>query len=32
MTERELDALTEAMLWGGPFEVNDAVIGLYKRG
>jgi hypothetical protein len=32
MTERELDDLTEAMLWGGPFEVNDAIIGLYKRG
>jgi hypothetical protein len=32
MTERELDDLTEAMLWGGPFEVNDAIIELYKRG
>ena len=32
MTERELDRLTEAMLWGGPYEVNDVVIGLYKRG
>src|SRR5262252_9169299 len=32
MTERELDALTEAMLWGGLYEVNDVVIGLYERG
>lgn len=32
MTERELDQLTEAMLWGGPYEVNDTLIGLYKRG
>jgi hypothetical protein len=32
MTERELDELTEALLWGGPFEVNDSVIGLYQRG
>ncbi len=32
MTERELDALTEAMLWGGPYEVNDLIIELYQRG
>jgi hypothetical protein len=32
LTERELDVLTEAMLWGGPYEVNDAVITLYRRG
>jgi hypothetical protein len=32
MTERELDMLADAMLWGGPYEVNDALIALYKRG
>jgi hypothetical protein len=32
MTDRELDELADAMLWGGPFEVNDYVIGLYRRG
>lgn len=32
LTERELDELTQALLWGGPFEVNDVIIQLYKRG
>ena len=32
LTERELDELTEAMLWGGPYEVNDTILELYKRG
>lgn len=32
MTERELDELADALLWGGPYEVNDTVIELYKRG
>ena len=32
LTEHELDTLTDALLWGGPFEVNDAVIALYQRG
>ncbi len=32
LTERELDDLTEALLWGGPFDVNAAVMALFKRG
>jgi len=32
VTERELDQLTEALVWGGPFDVNAAIMGLYKRG
>ncbi len=32
LTEPELDALTEALLWGGPFDVNSAIMGFFKRG
>jgi len=32
MTEPELEALTDALLWGGPANVNDAIIELYHRG
>ena len=32
LTEPELEVLTEAILWGGPFDVNAAVMGLFKRG
>jgi hypothetical protein len=32
MTEPELDALTDAMLWGGPSEVNVVVSTLFRRG
>ena len=32
LTERELDILTEALLWGGPFEVNAAIMRFFKRG
>jgi hypothetical protein len=32
LTERELDRLTEALLWGGPFDVNAAIMGFFKRG
>lgn len=32
LTERELDQLTEALLWGGPFDVNGTILGLFKRG
>jgi hypothetical protein len=32
MTESELDELADALLWGGPYEVNDCIIGLFKRG
>jgi len=32
LTERELDRLTEALVWGGPFEVNAAIMNLFKRG
>jgi len=32
LTEAELDELTQSMLWGGPYEVNDVVMALYKRG
>ena len=32
LTERELDGLTEALVWGGPFEVNAAIMSLFKRG
>lgn len=31
-TEDGLDALTEALLWGGPFDVNAAVMNLFKHG
>jgi hypothetical protein len=30
--ERALDELTEALLWGGPFEVNAAIMSQFKRG
>jgi hypothetical protein len=32
LSERELDRLTEALLWGGPFDVNAAIMALLKRG
>ena len=32
LTERELDILTEAIVWGGPFDVNSAIMGFFKRG
>jgi len=32
LTEPELDFLTEALVWGGPFDVNSAIMGLFKRG
>src|ERR1051326_3742713 len=31
MTDSELDELADALLWGGPYEVNDCIIGLFKR-
>jgi len=32
LSEPELDVLTETLLWGGPFDVNAAIMGLFKRG
>ncbi len=32
LTEREIDVLTEALIWGGPFDVNSVIMGLFKRG
>jgi hypothetical protein len=32
MTDSEMDELARALLWGGPYEVNDTLIGLYRRG
>ena len=32
VTEREMDTLTDVMLWGGPFDVNAAIMTLFKRG
>ncbi|MEZ5815553.1 MAG: hypothetical protein R3D44_00540 [Hyphomicrobiaceae bacterium] len=32
VTEHELDELTEALVWGGPFDVNSVVMRLFKRG
>jgi hypothetical protein len=32
MTDRELDDLAEVLLWGAPSDVNDAIVGLYRRG
>jgi hypothetical protein len=32
LTERELDELAYTLLWGGPYEVNDLISGLYRRG
>jgi hypothetical protein len=28
----ELEALTEVLLWGGPYDVNAAIMNLFKRG
>ena len=32
LSERDLDRLTEAILWGGPFDVNAAIMSFFKRG
>jgi hypothetical protein len=32
MSEVELDRLRDALLWGGAYEVNDAITALYRRG
>lgn len=32
LTEREMDVLTEALVWGGPFEVNAAIMGFFRGG
>jgi hypothetical protein len=32
LSEQDLDALTEALLWGGPFDVNAAIMRFFKRG
>jgi hypothetical protein len=32
LTERELDELTQVLLWGGPYEVNSLVVALFRRG
>lgn len=32
VTEREMDGLTEAMVWGGPFDVNATIMALFRRG
>ena len=32
LSERDLDSLTEALLWGGPFDVNAAVMRYFKQG
>ncbi|MGE3267236.1 MAG: hypothetical protein AB7P40_00720 [Chloroflexota bacterium] len=32
LSENELDMLTEVLLWGGPYQVNDTIMGLFKRG
>lgn len=32
LSERDLDRLTEAILWGGPFDVNAAIMSCFKRG
>ena len=32
MTERELDALTDALLWGGPIELEANIMALFRRG
>lgn len=32
LTERELDILTEALVWGGPAEVNGTIMAFFKRG
>jgi hypothetical protein len=32
LAERELDILTEALVWGGPYDVNRAIMGFFKCG
>jgi hypothetical protein len=32
LTERELDRLTYTILWGGPYEVNEVITSLLRRG
>jgi hypothetical protein len=32
LTERELDRLTYAILWGGPYEVNEVITSLLRHG
>src|SRR5690349_22663782 len=32
LSERELDSLTETLLWGGPYDVNAALMQLFRRG
>ena len=32
LTERALDILTEALVWGGPYDVNSTIMSLFKRG
>ncbi|MBS0642976.1 MAG: hypothetical protein JSS43_24190 [Proteobacteria bacterium] len=32
LTERELDKLTEVLVWGGPLEVNATLMAFFKRG
>lgn len=32
LSEADLDSLTEVLLWGGPFDVNAAIMGCFKRG
>jgi len=32
LSERDLDVLTEAIVWGGPFDVNAAIMDAFKRG
>ncbi len=32
VSERELDVLTETLLWGGPYEVNATIMRLFRRG
>jgi hypothetical protein len=32
MTERELDAFTDALLWGGPIELEANITALFRRG
>ena len=32
LSERELDSLTETLLWGGPYDVNAELLQLFRRG
>jgi hypothetical protein len=32
LTERELDLLTDTLLWGGPYEINTLITRFYRRG